>query len=446
MIINLKFNMRNLNFIFFLIYINCSTTSFHKAEDYRPSLEEMKKGNLSLAIKQLPNSEESFITTLEKTYLKLLNNQIELDALEEYEKKMEHRVRFQVSRELKDFFYVDTPEGYYASEHEILWMHLILAWGYSKENKFEKAAIQAKKVANYLNGDWSHEGRFDDPMIRIFLASIWAGINEWEEARVEFRAIYFLNPKWNWAKNLADKETKPESLILILGYPGREPVWNPKIDYNILRGLRDMDFQSDGNRSNIKIKNNFDEVSMNISTNSKHWYKRHIERDNEINELIQDSKYGQQLALNLTKGTLNGGAGIVIGSLVAIGGVGIGGGIAYLSAEAGSGDGVAAGIGLAFIGIVKGYEIAENSVVEAKKEFFKDSNISDKYRYVRFLPDYVWIGHSTQKLNAELVLVNKSKNQIKKIFNQNQNVNYFFYPDSIINLESYQKQEKKELQ
>ncbi len=438
--------MRYFKFIFLLMYINCSTTSFHSSEDYQQSLEAIKKENLNLAIKHLPATEDGFIITLEKTYLKLLNNQIELSELEEYEKRMENRIRFQVSRELKDFFYVDTPEGYYASEHEIIWMHLVLAWGYSKQNEHEKARIQAKKVANYLNGDWSHEGRFDDPMIRIFLASIWADINEWEEARVEFRAIHNLNPNWGWAKNFAEKESKPESLILVLGYPGREPIWNPKLDYNILRSLRDLNFESEGNRSNIIIKNNLDEVAMNISTNSNHWYKRHIERDNEINELIQDSKYGQQLALNLTKGTLSGGAGILVGSLVAVGGVGLGGGIAYISAEGGEVRGVIGGIAIAIIGIVKGYEIAEKSVIEAKNGFIKDSDISSKYRFVRFLPDYIWIGYSNQKLNEELVLENKSLNQTKKIIFQNQNVNYYFYPDKKINSEPSQVPENKLLQ
>ena len=435
--------MRYFNFIFLAIYFNCITTNFHNAEDYKPSLEAIKKENISLAIQNLPNTEQGFILTLEKTYLKLLKNEIELEELEEYEKRTENRIRFQVSRELKDFFYMDTPEGYYASEHEIIWMHLVLGWGYSKQNQIEKARIQAKKVANYLNGDWSHEGRFDDPMIRIFLASIWASINEWQEARVEFRAIYNMNPNWYWAKNFADKETKPESLILVLGYPGREPIWNPNVDYNILRSLRGLDFQSDGNRSNIQIKNNLDEVSMNISSNSNHWYKRHIERDNEINELIQDSKYGQQLAFNLTKGTIYGGAGIVVGTLVAVGGVGLGGGIAYISAKGNSGDGVALGIIIAFAGIVKGYEIAEKSVKEAKNEFIKDSDISAQYRFVRFLPDYVWIGYTDQKLSEELILENKSINQTKKIISQNQNVNYYFYPDAKIKIEEVPTLENK---
>ena len=48
---------------------------------------------------------------------------------------------------LKHFFYLETPEGYYASEHEVIWLHMLLSWGYSMQGKYDKAYVEAKKSA-----------------------------------------------------------------------------------------------------------------------------------------------------------------------------------------------------------------------------------------------------------------------------------------------------------
>ena len=100
-----------------------------------------------MAVKLLPNSEgTTFIRSMETTYLQLIQGKPEIDGLIKYANKIENRLRYSASREIKTFFYLETPEGYYASEHEIIWMHMLLSWGYSLREEYEKAYIEAKKV------------------------------------------------------------------------------------------------------------------------------------------------------------------------------------------------------------------------------------------------------------------------------------------------------------
>ena len=47
-------------------------------------------------------------------------------------------------------------------------------------------------------------------------------------------------------------------------------------------------------------------------------------------------------------------------------------------------------------GIAKGYSIAEDAISESILLQKKDLDKSNEYRFVRFLPDYAWIGYSQQ--------------------------------------------------
>ena len=424
--------------VFFLIiiflFLNCATV-YNTSEDYSPTYTYLTEDKINEAIENLPSGEKnSFITTLEKTYLKLLLNEVDIEELERYEKKFENRVRFKISRELKDFFYVDSPDGYYASEHEILWMHLLLSWAYSKNKEFDKAIIQAKKVSYYLSGEWSREGRFDDPLLRIILGFMWAYADKWEEAKVDFRVAYNLDKNLYWLNELIKRDTKPENLILVLGYPGREPYWDPKLEWNMIRGFRDLEFKSDGNRSDIFIQDLSNKnVYLYLSPDSSSWYRRHLERDNEINELIQDSKYGQQMALSVTKGAVVSSAGIIGGISLGISSIVVGGGFIYLAIECNCGDlsGAIAALGISIMiwGVNTGYKLANDSIEYSKKDLLKTADISQKYRFVRFLPDYVWVGFSDEKLSKDLKLKNRANSKEKSLILFDERIQIFSYPD-----------------
>ncbi|HNX60699.1 MAG TPA: hypothetical protein PKK43_16465, partial [Spirochaetota bacterium] len=152
-------------------------TTLNKREDYAASTRELKLSYPypERALADLPvNEKGTFIDLMERTYLSLLAGNPDIDELLKYSHKIDNQVQYKVSKEIKSLFYIETPEGYYASEHEIIWMHLLLSWGFSMRKDFENASVEAKIASHLLQSEWSPEGRFDDPFIRIMLGALWA--------------------------------------------------------------------------------------------------------------------------------------------------------------------------------------------------------------------------------------------------------------------------------
>ena len=147
-------------------------------------------------------------------------------------------------------------------------------------------------------------------------------------------------------------------------------------------------------------------LNMQLTPNSSNWYKRHMVRDNAIQDLITDSKYGQSvIATTIKEGgrsvaTLTGG--IVLG----VASVAVGGGLIYLAAQCNcgelSGAMIGLGIGVMVGGVQMGYELFEKSLETSAQNFRDTVDISDDYRYVRFLPEYAWVGYSREKLTYPL--------------------------------------------
>jgi hypothetical protein len=418
---------------FVLLFVSCSTV-YNKSYDYYPTTKSLVEQDIDTAIEVFPSGESgAFITTLEKTYLNLLKGNPEIEKLEWFAEQMEGRVRYEVSRELKDFFYVDTSDGYYASEHEIIWMHLLLSWGNIMLGDKDKALIHIRKASNFLGGEWSHEGPFDDPILRIFLASMWRLTDHWEEARVEYRKAYYMDKSMGWALQLSQLKSPPKKMTIVLGYPGREPVWDPKLEWNVVRGFRDLKFTSKGKESKIQLKDSKGRtLDLGITSNSQGWYERHLERDNAINELIQDSKYGQRMALNIAKNTVAVTGGVALGITIGIAGLIVGGGLVYLGAEGNSSDLAAVGVLVIAAGLQKGGEIASDSIDNAKEDFVKTANVAQNYRYVRYLPDYIWVGYTNADLEAPIQFQEARKPiSATEIIPPNKNLktNFYFYPD-----------------
>lgn len=370
-----------------LLLPSCSTGALLTRENYRRSVEALREGDATKALQLFPEGEgRTFIPLLEKTYLNLIQGRPEIDELQAYAVKIEERVKYRVSRELKFLMYVETPEGYFASEHEIIWMHMLLSWGYSLRNDFDRAAIEAKKSALLLEGK-SREGRFDDPMIRIILGVLWAMCDRWEDARVDFRVAARQDPTLKWAATLSEMEAPPEELALMLTGTGPEPYWDPKIQWNPIRGLRDMEFRGPSIARNIYAHDrNGRRLPIHTTPDSGPWYRRHIERDNEIHNLIGDSHYGERVLFSTVKGGVKAGAGITGGIIVGALGVAIGGAIVYAGGQGHSGEVVFFGFTVMVAGVRKGYEIGRRAVKSSVRSALDEMDVSDRYRYVRYLP------------------------------------------------------------
>lgn len=123
--------------------------------------------------------------------------------------------------------------------------------------------------------------------------------------------------------------------------------------------------------------------------------------------------------------------GILGGVLVATGGTALGAGIAYLGAEVRSFEIVAFGLILIPVSIVYGYELASKQVQESVDVAVEELDTSEYYRFVRFLPDYAWVGYS-DSLNYP-VQVKKKDKMIREIVNkkqETQNTIILYYPDA----------------
>ena len=430
------FRIKNLFFIFLIINISSCKTLLTKT-DYSLSSKSLKDWDIRGAIERFPNGEKgSFITTMEKAYLNLLSGTPDIDDLIEYAKDIDNQVRFKATRELKSFFYIETPEGYYASEHEIIWMHLLLSWGYSMRGDTENARVEAKICSDLIGRDWSEEGRFDDPLIRIILAAMWTMCGEWEEARVDFRAANRLDPSIKWAGTIADTDMPPENLIIILGGTGQEPEWAPSLEANPFRGFRGIKFNTQGVRSALVMKDADGKTSqLEITPDSSNWYRRHFIRDNEIQDIIQDSTYAQKAAASALKGTAVTLAGITTGILIASGGIALGGAIIVLGVYAESGELAALGLLPIIGGCTYGYNVGKKTYKHSVRESKRDLDVSRTYRFVRFLPEYAWVGWLNGNLKEPVTVCKKGKPLLSSngsaVKSKVNIVSVGFYPDTI---------------
>jgi len=368
--------------------------------DYAASTDHLKNNRIDDALRTLPKGEEgTFITIMERTYLNLLRGNPDIDELARYAKKIDNRVRYRVSREIQNFFYVETPEGYYASEHEVIWMHMLLSWGNILRRDMDRASVEAKIASTLLGQHWSDEGRFDDPLLRIILAGLWTMQGRWEEAQVDFRVAAMLDPSLRWCRELSRMNRPPADLVIILGGAGPRPVWQPRASVNPFRGFRGISFAGRGMKSSLELKDAAGtRIGMHLSPDSSCWYRRHFIRDNEIHDLVQDSQYGARMTMAFTKGTIGTATGIAVGTVIVAGSLGLGGAIVALGLYGGSGEvaagGILVGISGSVYGVKTGKRIARNSLHAARR----DLDVSGQYRFVRFLPEYAWAGWSRREL------------------------------------------------
>ncbi len=402
----------------YLFFINCTTT-FQKKQDYIASTNALQAKDYKKALKFLPNSEgTTFIHSMETTYLHLVQGKPEIDGLIKYANKIENRLRYSASREIKTFFYLETPEGYYASEHEIIWMHMLLSWGYSLREEYEKAYIEAKKSSTLLSNHWSEEGRFDDALLRVILAGLWTLCGHWEEAQVDLRVAYSIDPSLKWAADLAELSEPPANFILILGGIGPEPNWDPTMNINLLRGARSLRFDSSSLKTKLVLLDSSGKaLNMQLTPDSGNWYKRHMVRDNAIQDLIKDSKYGQSLLATTIKEGGRSVASLAGGITLGVASVAVGGGLIYAAVQCNcgelSGAMIGLGIGVMVGGVQMGYELFQKSLATSAENFRDTVDTSDDYRYVRFLPEYAWVGYSREKLPYPLRGTGTNQNSLE---------------------------------
>lgn len=388
--------MRFLAVCCLLLIAGCSQDSLLTRQDYQKSQQDFVRGDAARALLDFPRRAEggTFITTMEKGYLSLILGKPQIAGLQKQAALLENQVRYHVSREARTFFYVQTPEDYYASEHEVIWLHFLLSWGYALQGKNEDACVEAREAASLLSLPWSPEGRFDDPMMRLFLAGLWTMCGEWHEAQVDLRAAWFIDNSLTWARDLSEREQPPAHLFLVLGGPGPEVTWNPELAANPLRSERQVSFKMRGLKSTLSMTDQRGLIIRPyLSPDASPWYQRHLARESELHEMILDSAYGGKAVVG---GTIAGGwiaattgAGLAIG----LGGTALGAAVIYYGDSA---DALRLGLVIAAASIEKGIQVSREGYGESTSQLKRKLDPSTGYRFVRYLPEYLWMGWSDQ--------------------------------------------------
>lgn len=385
----------------------CSQTVLLTKHDYEKSQASFLQGDAKEALLDLPRGAEqgTFINAMESGYLNLIQGKAEIKPLEKQAQVLENRVRYHISREAKTFFYLQTPEDYYASEHEVIWLHMLLSWGYSLKGQYEDACVEARISGSLLSLPWSPVGHFDDPSMRLFLASLWTMCGEWREAQVDLRAAWVMDNSLTWAMELASREQAPAHLFVVLGGPGPDPIWSPEFTINPLRSERKVSFKLRGQKSALTLADRSGLlIQPHLSPDAGNWYERHVARESELHEVIADSAYGGNAAISgavaAAKITSTTGLGLGVG----IGGSVLGAAVVYLGAKGNSEDLMLAGLGIMAAGIKKGLAIAQQGYEESTGELSQKLDPSERYRFVRYLPEYLWMGWSDQAISYPVTL------------------------------------------
>lgn len=381
-----------------LLGSGCGQNSLLTRQDYQKSQQSFMRGDAGEALLNFPRKAEdgAFITTVEKGYLSLIQGKPQIKGLQKQAETLENRVRYHVSREARTFFYVQTPEDYYASEHEVIWLHFLLSWGYSLQERYTDACVEARIASSMLSLPWSPAGHFDDPAMRLFLAGLWTMCGEWHEAQVDLRAAWFMDNSLTWAKELAERNEPPPHLFLVLGGPGPEPVWDPELTVNPLRSERKISFKLRGRKSTLLMTDQQGAaIKLHLSPDAGKWYERHLARESELHEMIQDSAYGKKMAVS---GALAGGEIAVtsgLGLAVGVGGTALGAAVIYIARSA---DAVKFGLAIAAVSIEQGIQISREGYRESTGKLKKELDPTPGYRFARYLPEYLWMGWSDQAI------------------------------------------------
>lgn len=394
-----------------LLLPGCSQTGLLTKQDYQKSQSQFIQGNADNAFLTFPRGVEEgdFITTLEKAYLNLIQGKAQTRQLQQQVNVLEDRVRYHVTREAKTFFYLQTPEDYYASEHEVIWLHFLLSWAYSIQGKYESACVEARVASSLLSLPWSPTGHFDDPSMRLFLAGLWTMCGDWPEAQVDLRAAWYMDKHLIWAKELSDHEQAPANLFLVLGGPGPEVTWTPGMNLNPLRSGRQISFKLRGRKSELTLMDQTGLlINTHVSPDASKWYARHLERESELHEIILDSAFGGNATTSGAIASTKIAAKTGLGVLGGIAGTALGAVIADAGFKSGSDEVVKYGLFTAAASITWGWRTISEGYRSSVNEFKQDVDPSFYYRFVRYLPEYLWMGWSDQTIRYPLELITSS--------------------------------------
>ena len=375
--------------------LGCQTTnkqSFINKTKYKYTREALQKQNFAKARKKYPTKESQyFIPTLEYAWLSLLNGRVDTQRLTAMSQYLEDSKTVRIADEADRFFFKELDEYYVPGEHEIIMFHLITGLAFAQQGLKKKARVEAKRAADYLPGSFISSQYFDDPGIRMILAGLWLYSDEWQNAKANLKKASELSPKYKWAGNLAKKKQPPENFVIFLKGVGPEVVWAPEHEDSGRWGLLFVT-QEDGKPTFLKTERGTSPLTYGAPTSE--WYVRHFERDSLPRTVLDEIQHGARVtagaagAVALTTAALLG-ATIVVALALA-------GSVALIAASAKSESGGLMKIAFQFSAymIAASFAIADETTTtgtaKAQEIYENEADESETYRFVRFLPSYIY--------------------------------------------------------
>jgi hypothetical protein len=174
---------------------------------------------------------------------------------------------------------------------------------------------------------------------------------------------------------------------------------------NPLRSHRQISFKLRGQKSMLTISDHSGVVvSTKISPDASKWYERHLERESELHELILDSTFGGKATASGAIASTKIAAKTSWGLLIGVGGTALGLAISNAGLKSGSDDTVKYGLITAAASITWGLKFISEGYKSSVREFKQDLDPSMHYRFVRYLPEYLWLGWSDQAMHFPVAL------------------------------------------
>ena len=411
------------------VLLGCRTTNdagYLAKSEYKETRLALQAGKYKKAAKNFPAKKSTFfIPTLEYAWISLLNGKRDVDMkkLIAMSQTLEDAKLLRVEDEARRFFFKELDEYYVPAEHEIVMFHLITGLLFAKQEKFDKVRVEAKRAAYYLPGSFINKDEFDDPGIRLLLASLWLMCDEWQQARSNLLKASKLSKKYAWAGKLAVKRKPPKNFILALRGVGPEVVWQPQ---NEESGRWGLNFVFEDKKQKLKVASSKGPIPLGTSGTAA-WYKRHFDRDTiprtALDNFNRTTKViaGSLGAVVVTTLAVVGATIIVAGavaatvSLVVLAGRSDSSALMQLAVKV-SGSMLTASLALAQQSTTAG-------TAEAVAIYDDFADESENYRFARFLPSYI---HGGAKQGSLARVRLKGKAPLLDVKKKNHRVLVFF--------------------
>lgn len=405
-------------FLSFLIYACQTTKDFGNVNkhQYKNTRLALRKGDYQQAKMHYPDVNELyFIPTLEYGWISLLNGKVNTEKLVEMSQYLEDTKTVHIENEARRFFFKELDEFYLPAEHEIIMFHMISGLAFAKKGLPEQVCVEAKRAAYYLPGPFINKEDFDDPGIRMMLAALWLYCDNWQQARANLLKASKLSKKYTWAGELARKKIPPKNLAIILKGVGPEVVWKPEKEE---AGRWGLVFITEEKGDPLKITDEHEAITA-FAEPTKTWYIRHFERDTVPRTVLDEVKRTSKVVVG-TAGAITVAAFALIGATIIVAGsIALSAGLIALAGESGSSDAIETAIKFSGHLVMASLYLAKDSTeagTTTAGEIYDDhADESENYRFVRFLPSYIYSVSSNKdfknpRLNSQNPLIDRKTN------------------------------------